>query len=33
MAVKRMEMLGVRVRKMTALTVKIEIVTLIGKGR
>ena len=26
-------MLGVSVRKMTALTVKMEMVTLIGKGR
>jgi hypothetical protein len=32
-AVKRMEMLGVSVSKMEALTVKMEIVTLIGKGR
>jgi len=32
MAVKRMGMLGVRVRKMTALIVKMETVTLIGKG-
>jgi hypothetical protein len=29
----RMGMLGVSVRKMKALTVKIETVTLIGKGR
>jgi len=33
MAVKRMGMLGVSVRKMKALTVKMEKVTLIGKGR
>jgi hypothetical protein len=33
MAVKRMEMLGVSVRKMKALTVKVEILTLIDKGR
>jgi hypothetical protein len=33
MTVKRMEMLGVSVRKMKALTVKIETVTLMGKGR
>jgi len=33
MALKRMGLLGVSVRKMKALTVKIEIVTLIGKGR
>jgi hypothetical protein len=33
MALKRMGMLGVSVRKMKVLTVKIEIVTLIGKGR
>jgi hypothetical protein len=33
MAVKRMGMLGVSVRKMKALTVKMETVTLIGKGR
>jgi hypothetical protein len=32
MALKRMEMLGVRVRKMAALIVKMEIVTLVGKG-
>jgi hypothetical protein len=32
MAVKRMGMLGVSVRKMKALTVKEETVTLIGKG-
>jgi hypothetical protein len=32
MAVKRMGILGVNVRKMKALTVKMEIVTLIGKG-
>jgi hypothetical protein len=32
MAVKRMGMLGIRVRKTTALIVKMEIVTLIGKG-
>jgi len=33
MAVKWMGMLGVSVRKMKALTVKTEAVTLIGKGR
>jgi len=33
MAVRRMEMLGVGVRKMKALTVKMETVTLIGNGR
>jgi len=33
MAVKRMGMLGVSVRKMKALTVKMVMVTLIGKGR
>jgi len=33
MAVNRMRMLGVNVRKMKALTVKMETVTLIGKGR
>ena len=33
MAVRRMGMLGVSVRKMKGLTVKIETVTLIGKGR
>jgi hypothetical protein len=33
MAVKRLEMLGVSVRKMMALTVKMETMTLIGKGR
>jgi len=33
MAVKRMGMLGVSVRKMKALTVSIETVTVIGKGR
>jgi hypothetical protein len=33
MAVRRMGKLRVRVRKMTALIVKMEIVTLIGKGR
>ena len=33
MAVKRMGMLGVGVRKMKALTVKMETVTLIGKRR
>jgi len=32
MAVKRLGMLGVSVRKMKALTVTIETVTLIGKG-
>ena len=32
MLVKRMGMLGVSVRKMKALTVKMETVTLIGKG-
>jgi len=32
MAVKRMGMLGVSVSKMKALTVKMEIVTGIGKG-
>jgi hypothetical protein len=30
---KRMGMLGVSARKMKALTVKMETVTLIGKGR
>jgi len=33
MAVKRMGMLGASVRKMKALTVKMETVTLISKGR
>jgi len=33
MAVKRVGMLGMRVRKMKALTVKMEAVILIGKGR
>jgi hypothetical protein len=33
MAVKRMGMLGVSVRKMKTQTVKVETVTLIGKGR
>jgi hypothetical protein len=33
MAVKRMGMLGVSVRKMKTLTVKMETVTLFGKGR
>ena len=33
MAVKRMGMLGVSARNMKALTVKMETVTLIGKGR
>ena len=33
MTVKRMGMLGVSMRKMQALTVKMETVTLIGKGR
>jgi hypothetical protein len=33
MAVKRMGMLGVSVRKMKALTMKMEAVTMIGKGR
>ena len=33
MAVKRMGILGVSVRKMKALTLKREAVTLIGKGR
>ena len=33
MAVKRMGMLGVSVRKMKALFAKMETVTLIGKGR
>jgi hypothetical protein len=32
MTVKRMGMLGVSVRRRKALTVKIETVTLIGKG-
>ena len=32
-AVKRIRMLGVSVRKMKALTVKMETVTPIGKGR
>jgi hypothetical protein len=31
--VKRMGMLGVNVKKMKALTVKMETVTLFGKGR
>ena len=31
--VKRMEMLGVSVRKMKAMTKKMQTVTLIGKGR
>ena len=33
MAVKRLGMLGVSVRQMKALTVKVETVTLIGKGK
>jgi hypothetical protein len=33
MAVKRMGMLGVRVRKVKALAVKMETVTLTGKGK
>jgi hypothetical protein len=33
MTVKRMGMLGVSVRKMKALTVKLETLTLIGKVR
>jgi len=33
MSVKRMGMLGVSVRKMKVLTVKIETETLIGQGR
>jgi len=33
MAVKRMGMLGVSLRKMKVLTVKMETVTLMGKGR
>jgi hypothetical protein len=33
MTVKRMGMLGADVKKMKALTVKMETVTLIGKGR
>ena len=33
MRVKRMGMLGVWVRKMKALTVKVETLTQIGKGR
>jgi len=33
MAVKRMGMLEVSVRKMKALTVKMETLSLIGKGR
>jgi len=33
MAVKRMRMLGVSVRNMKALTVKMKMVTLIGNGR
>jgi hypothetical protein len=33
MAVMRLGMLGVSVRKTKALTVKVETVTLIGKGR
>ena len=33
MAVDRMGMLGVSVRKMSALTVKMETLTLIGKDR
>ena len=32
-SLKRMGMLGVSVRKMKALTVKMETVTLIGQGR
>jgi hypothetical protein len=33
MSVKRKDVLGVSVRKMKALTMKMETVTLIGKGR
>jgi len=33
MIVKRMGMLGMSVRKLKALTVKVETVTMIGKGR
>jgi len=33
MVVKRMGMLGLSMREMKALTMKIETVTLIGKGR
>ena len=33
MAVKRMGMLGVSVRKMKALSAKLETVILVGKGR
>jgi hypothetical protein len=33
MIVKRMGMLGVSVKKLEALTVEVETVTLIGKGR
>jgi len=33
LTVKRMGMFGVRVRRMKTLTVKMEIVVLIGKGR
>jgi len=33
MTVRRMRMLGVSVRKMKALTMKLETVTLIGGGR
>jgi len=33
MAVKRIGMLGVSGRKMTELTVKMQMVTLIGRGR
>jgi len=33
MSVKRLGMLGVSVRKMKAVIVKVETVTLIGKGR
>jgi len=33
MAVKRVRLLGVSVRKVEALTVKTETVTLIGEGR
>ena len=33
MSLKRMGMLGVSVRKMKALTVKMETMTLIGQGR
>jgi hypothetical protein len=33
MALKRMGMLGVSARKMKVLTVKMETVTLIGKGK